>query len=65
MAPQNFDAKYDETVRLVKTSPDNGPTETNMADYMRDGDWQRMSAQEIAREWDDLSRDADEARKNQ
>ncbi len=33
--------------------------ETYLADWIAEGDWQKMTAEEIAAEWDELSRQAE------
>ena len=51
-----FQAKYDEVERLCNTATDgDGGTATTLGDWMREGNWDTMDAQDIAAEWDALS----------
>lgn len=53
---QKFQTKLAAVESLCRTSTDgNNGTETTLADWMVEGEWESPTAQEIADEWDELS----------
>lgn len=50
----DFGLTYDATERLCKTET-NPANETTLADWMREGDWQNMTPEVMAAEWDALN----------
>lgn len=55
MADAKFQAKYEATESLCKTSTDGADNTTTLADWMREGNWETMTAEDMAAEWDALS----------
>jgi len=54
---RNFDQKYYETKALCKTETDGGPNgDTTLWDWMRAGYWTEMTPEQMAAEWDELSK---------
>ncbi|MBU6361502.1 MAG: hypothetical protein KGS46_15930 [Chloroflexi bacterium] len=47
-----FDAKFQATERLCKTDTEGT---TNIADWMREGEWETMTPAQMAKEWDELN----------
>lgn len=55
-----FQVKYEATEALCKTATDgNNGTETTLEDWMREGNWEESTPEEIADEWDGLSEDSE------
>jgi len=57
MSKQQFDELYEEVKTISKTGePSDGTDqETSLYDWMREGDCDNMTAEEIAAEWDELN----------
>lgn len=50
-----FAARYDATERLCKTPTDGDGGTTTLWDWMLEGEWEVMTPEDMAAEWDSLS----------
>jgi hypothetical protein len=56
MTNKSFSQVYEATESLCKTATNgNDGQETTLADWMQEGDWQNMTPEQMAAEWDELS----------